>query len=234
MDDTLLRLMQDRHSERVRFEPNRRVPIEQLRMILEAARWAPTAHNMQNFQVVAVDDEQLLAAIGNIQSQISEVFVRENYLQLSFSEGELVKKKVGILASRFPKSWTTPGATLEETTVPLKNSIDDSPLLLLVIYDPTRRAPGSAGDVLGMISLGCVLENMWLMAQSLGISFQVLSVFSTASDEVKRMLRVPGDWNIAFACRLGYPASKADRSPRVRRDLAEFIHHNMFGQGSFG
>jgi len=28
---------------------------EYLRQILEAARWAPTPHNMENFEIVAVD-----------------------------------------------------------------------------------------------------------------------------------------------------------------------------------
>ena len=36
-----------------------------------------------------------------------------------------------------------------------------------------RRSPG---DVLGMMSLGCVMENMWLMAESLGIRFHILAL----------------------------------------------------------
>ncbi len=31
-----------------------------------------------------------------------------------------------------------------------------------------------------MMSLGCVLENMWLVAQSLGLGFQVISFLSGA------------------------------------------------------
>ena len=68
-----------------------------------------------------------------------------------------------------------------------------SPVLLIVIYDPRKRAPASEGDVLGFMSLGCVMENMWLMAQSLGISLQILSTFSgkTIEKEVKRILNIP-------------------------------------------
>ncbi len=29
------------------------------------ARWAPTAHNMQNFEVIVVDDNEVLEIIGN-------------------------------------------------------------------------------------------------------------------------------------------------------------------------
>jgi nitroreductase len=72
--------------------------------ILEAARWAPTAHNMQNFEIIVVDDKTQLEKLGKIKSRISEDFLRENYQQLSFSEEELLKKKVGILGTMFPPS----------------------------------------------------------------------------------------------------------------------------------
>jgi nitroreductase len=47
--------------------------------ILEAARWAPTAHNMQNFEIAIVDAEPTLAKIARVHSGTSREFVRENY-----------------------------------------------------------------------------------------------------------------------------------------------------------
>ena len=47
--------------------------------ILEAARWAPTAHNMQNFEIVVVDDKKSLAAISEIKRSPNLTFIRENY-----------------------------------------------------------------------------------------------------------------------------------------------------------
>ena len=101
----MLKLIEERHSSRVPFDRERPIAMGDLRQILEAARWAPTAHNMQNFEIIVVDDKELLDKIGNIQSQISEEFLRENYQQLSFSEEELRQKKVGILGAMFPPSW---------------------------------------------------------------------------------------------------------------------------------
>ena len=63
------------------------------------------AHNMQNFEILVVDDIELLEKIGNIKSRPSEDFVRENYEQLSSSEEELLKKKMGLLGTMFPPSW---------------------------------------------------------------------------------------------------------------------------------
>ena len=49
MSDTL-KLIQERYSSRVPFDRERLVAKEDLRQILEAARWTPSAHNMQEPQ----------------------------------------------------------------------------------------------------------------------------------------------------------------------------------------
>jgi nitroreductase len=171
--------------------------------------------------------------LGKIESHISEEFIQENYQQLSFSEEELRQKKVGILGTMFPPTWTDPakvGEAVREISS-LNRTIRGSPMLLIVIYDPKKRAPASDGDVLGMMSLGCVMENMWLMAQSLGIGFMIMSVFSADSieNEVKRVLNIPKNAKIAYACRLGYPVSAPAKYLRVRRDVEDLTHYNRFG-----
>ncbi len=231
----LLTLIQERQSMRIPFDPERVVSKEDLRQILEAARWAPTAHNMQNFEVVIVDDKELLAKIGNIKSRISLEFLRENAEQLSFSEEQLTKKKVGLLATMFPPTWRDP-AKLEAVardSAPswLKDTIRNSPVILIVLYDSRKRAPASEGDVLGFMSLGCIMENMWLMAHSLGIGFRIMSVFSAlpVQKELKSLLQIPDYLSIAFASCLGYPISTPFRYLRVRRNVGDFSHHNRFG-----
>ena len=230
-------IIQDRQSARVPFDPNRKVSRDDLKEILDAGRWAPTAHNMQNFSLVVVDDREVLEIIGNVKSRISEVFLRENYEQLSFSKEELVEKKTGILGSMFSPSWVDPSkmaeAASESAPMPLTQSIRGSPCLLIVVYDPKKRAPASEGDVLGFMSLGCVMENMWLMASSLGISLQILSSFAAppVEKQLKQVLGIPERLKIAYACRLGYPTGST-KYLRVRRDVEKFAHYNKFGNKS--
>jgi nitroreductase len=236
----ILRLMEQRRSFRVQFDPDRPVATEHLLRIIEVARWAPTPHNMQNFEVIVVDDKEVLKEIGNVKSRVSEAFIRENYQQLSRSEEELLQKKVGILGTGFPPDWRDASkldeAVRESRPSPLSRRIRGSPVLLIVVYDARKRAPASEGDVLGLMSLGCVMENMWLMAQSLGISVQVLSVFSSdpVDRDVKRILKIPEYMRVAFALRLGYPLSAPVESLRVRRDVEAFTHHNRFGNKGLG
>ena len=233
MSETL-KIIQERQSARVPFDQTRPISRENLEKILEAAKWTPTAHNMQNFEIIVVDDEAVLEKIGNIKSRISEEFLRENYEQLSFSREELMEKKTGILGAMFPPEWVDP-AKIAETVkkaapTPLNQSIRGSPMLLLVIYDSRKRAPASHGDVLGFMSLGCLMENIWLMTQSLSIGLQILSAFSAppAETDIKKLLGVPDYMKIAYTIRLGYPKN-ATNYLRVRRDIKDFTHHNQFG-----
>ncbi|HYA17942.1 MAG TPA: nitroreductase family protein [Bryobacteraceae bacterium] len=230
----LLKIMRRRRSARVLFDPARRIPKRDLNQLLEAARWAPTAHNMQNFEIVMVEDRDLLMRISQIHNPVSVTFVRENYRQLSFSEAELKAKKVGILAATFPPEWLKPDATPKEIRSVDRSGfqerqIESSSALGIVLYDPKRRAPASQNDFLGAISLGCVMENIWLMAESLGIAVHIVSSLSAppAETEIKRLLKIPRALRIAFSFRLGYAAEPV-RMPRVRRDIRDFTHFNSY------
>jgi len=231
----LLKLIQERHSTRLPFDPDRPIREEELRQILEAARWAPTAHNMQNFEIIVVDDKKILEELGALKGAISETFIQENYQQLSFSEEELLRKKVGVLATMFPPSWRTPGVkpVMEEGR---SRPFPVCPTLLIVLYDPSKRAPASEGDFLGIISLGCMMQNLWLESNSLGIDFQIISAIAggPVGIEVKRILAVPENLKIAFTARLGYAAAAPPHTLRVRRDIEDFSHHNHFGNKGIG
>ncbi len=226
----ILDIIRKRQSTRIPFNSERPVKGEDLKQVLEAGRWAPTAHNMQNFQIIIVDDKKVLDAIEKMETMVSETFIRENLEQLSFSEEELLKKKVGILGTMFPPAWKTPGYKPHKDRDSIR-PVQKSPVLLIVVYDPRRRAPDSEGDFLGIVSLGCVMENMWLMANSLGISFQVVSAIGRGpvEKEIKSILNIPDHLQIPFAFRLGYPVSPAAKNLRVRRDIEDFTHHNRFG-----
>jgi nitroreductase len=102
--------------------------------------------------------------------------------------------------------------------------------MMFVVYDATKRAPGSEGDPVGLISLGCVLENMWLVCESLELGLHVLTVVSDGPVEhkLKDVLHVPSNMKIALACSIGYAADPLASYTRVRRALNDFVHYNKF------
>ncbi len=141
----ILTLIKDRRSVRAPFDFAHPVAMQDIQQILEAARWSPTAHNMQNFEIVVVEDKELLKKLGEVKSPPSEVFIRENFEQLSFSEEELLKKKVGILGTMFPPVWRTSGADFTEVarnSEPsfLKDTMKGCPLVMIVIYDARQKS----------------------------------------------------------------------------------------------
>ena len=236
--DAILELIENRCSTRAPFDPNRPVSKADIKKIIEAGRWAPTAHNMQNFEVIVIDDKKVLGKMAQIKSKTSEAFIRENLQQLCFSEEELKKKKVGIMGSGFPPAWREASkldqAVKDVRPSPLSYAIKDSQSILIILYDSRKRAPASEGDVLGFLSLGCVMENMWLMAQSLGIGFQIVSTFSNepVAKELKKILDIPSYMVIGFSVRLGYPPQQG-KYLRVRREIKDFTHLNKYGNKKF-
>ncbi len=233
----LLALIRKRHSSRGEFNPDRNISKPVLARILEAARWAPTPNNMQNFQIVVVDDPRALALIGALSAEMSEAYLKENYALLSASEDELRLRKIGTLAGIYPRAWVDPEAwnptsDYRSQLTYLGKSLLQPKVLFVVLYDTNLRAPGSEGDTLGFMGLGCVMENMWLTAESLGLGMHILTVFSDShvEAEVRRVLKIEPQMKIAYACGLGYPADPTVDDVRVRRDLEEFVHHNAFRQ----
>jgi len=227
----ILDLIRDRRSLRVAFDPERPVSKDDLERVLEAARWTPTAHNMQNFEIVVVDDPAVLDALARLERPISETFIRENYEQLSFSEEELLQRKTGLLAAMFPPAWRRPdfkADALDESGISSRQRfLPASPVMLMVVYDPSRRAPASEGDFLGIISLGCLMENIWLEAEALGLGVQIVSSLAGAA-ELKDILGIPEDRRVAFSCRLGYPVEEPAEYLRVRRDVEDFTYFNRY------
>lgn len=157
------------------------------------------------------------------------------------SEEELKLKKIGVLSTLFPKSWQSPGLIPEhsrenEPEHPLlerHHGMLNCPALVLLLYNAARRAPASQGDFLGIMSLGCVLENMWLMADSMGIGFHAVSALGddTAEPQLKKLLNIPDVLRIAISFRLGYPI-ESPKYLRVRRDVSDFAHFNHYNKKS--
>jgi len=228
----LIQLIKERKSSRIPFDENRPVDPNTLQTVLEAATWAPTAHNMQNFEIIVVDDKSVLKKLSELKSSVSPVFLQENYPQLSFSEEELKKRKTGILASQFPPSWLSPEAQqgkLHQPASGLGKMVSNGPVLLLILYNPNHRAPASEGDFLGVMSLGFMLENLWLTATAQGLNVHIVSAFGNEplANEVKNLLDIPSELMITLGIRLGY-TEKDERRLRVRREVKDFVSYNQY------
>ncbi|MFH0896845.1 MAG: nitroreductase family protein [Candidatus Bathyarchaeota archaeon] len=219
----LLKLIQARQTDRVAFDPERGVEKADLWKILEASRWAPTPHNMQNFEVVIVDDKPVLESLSNIRRPPVGGDVQErlrNVDAYASSEEDLLKRKIGILVIN-PE-----GTRISGERAPL-----EGPVVGVVTFNPGKKPPNVDGEFLSILGLGCVMENMCLMAHSLGLGIQIQSRFTGgAEEEVKKILNIPAEMRVAFGFRVGYTVAKPSKYLRVRRDIGDFTYHNRFGK----
>ena len=176
-------------------------------------------------------DPAVLDALAEVERPTSEVFIKENYEQLSFSKEELLQRKTGLLASMFPAAWQTPdfkADALEGSGISSRQrALLAAPVMLVVVYDPSRRAPASEGDFLGIISLGCLMQNLWLEAEALGLGAQIVSSLADAVS-LKEILGIPENLRVAFSIRLGYPVQEPADYLRVRRGVQDFVFFNRY------
>ncbi len=82
---------------------------------------------------------------------------------------------MGILATQFPAWMRKPPFKPDANDPSLTEDrfgrlIRATAVLLIVLYDPTTRAAASEGDFQGHISLGCLMQNVWLAAADRGIA----------------------------------------------------------------
>jgi nitroreductase len=105
-----------------------------------------------------------------------------------------------------PRFWARGCQDLEQGF--LDATMRSCPVVVIVVCHARKRAPASDGDVLGLMTLGCDLQNMWLTAEARRIGMQVISVFSDqhVEDELRQILSIAQHMKIAFACRPGYPS----------------------------
>jgi len=54
-------IIRNSHSEPAPYDPDRRHAEADLRAFTEAARWPPTVHNMQNFEIIIIIDDKTTA-----------------------------------------------------------------------------------------------------------------------------------------------------------------------------
>lgn len=250
-------LVRRRPSEREASDPREPLSEQDVEAILDSARWAPAAHDMQHLDIVVVDRRETLRAIARVDAVPTVSLVKENAAQLSWREEELMARGTGLLGTMFPPSWWPDGGRparrelgVEHATGATEGAdgtggvadapraprgvlgevVWDSPMVLVVLYDPSVRAQASDGDFLGIVSLGCVLENMWLTATSLGIGMQMMSMSGGPDVErdVRALLGVPHRLRIAFACRLGYADAVLASPRRGRRPHEHSVHWNRY------
>lgn len=195
----------------IRFYKSDPVPREAIEEMIEAARWAPSAHNFQPTEFVVIQDDDT----RKFFSEIAIGAAKSLYGDLTLEEA---KKVTLTLPDHLQEGGD--GRQLQRISGDFYRYIYTAPLILLVVVDmgsPYYEADG------------------WMAVQNLLVAAKAMGFGSIATvrgvvrkkdrDSIRERMGVPDKYEILGIVLVGYP----DEEPEiVKRDLDELIHYEKF------
>jgi coenzyme F420-0:L-glutamate ligase/coenzyme F420-1:gamma-L-glutamate ligase len=176
---------------------------EVLFRILEASRWAPSAHNAQPWRFIVIQD--------------------------SATKRKLAKA----MASRWNKDMSKNGVPKEQRESLIKASVErfeNAPIIIIVCltmenmdeYPDDRRK--KTEYVMAVQSVAAAIENMLLAAHGEGLGSCWFCAPLFCQDVVRKILKIPQYVDPQALITLGYPADRPNPPPR--KTLEEIVHQN--------
>ncbi|KAB8143330.1 nitroreductase family protein [Chloroflexia bacterium SDU3-3] len=238
---------------------DRPVSPEHLRTILEMAARAPSHFNSQPWRFVAVQDAERRAALGEIagdsmrQLMAEGRFIQQYRHLFRFSQEEIEQSHDGIHFDNMPTVlrpfakyvFTERGTQMMNTfLVPrvlgndARKLVAGSPLLLGIALDRALYQPLELTGLYTSISLGAVVQTIWLTAIAQGMGMQFVSTPQEIPAQwarVSDLLGVPPEFELILLLRLGYedPALKRptiDWTSPQRKPVEELAFAERWGQ----
>jgi coenzyme F420-0:L-glutamate ligase/coenzyme F420-1:gamma-L-glutamate ligase len=191
-----LDLIRDRRSIR-RYKPDP-VPPDLIEKLLEAANWAPSAHNRQPWR---------LAVITNPESKSSLASAMGSRLREDLAADGVSKERIDQDATR---SF---------------NRISDAPLLVLLCltmddmdrYPDARRMQNEM--TMAVQSTAMAGQNLLLAAHALDLGACWMCAPLFCQETVKQTLQLPSGWQPQGLIALGFPDAKREKSRIAVTDL---------------
>jgi nitroreductase len=239
------------------FRPDPIAP-EHVRLILEMASHAPSHFNSQPWRFIVVQDQARRAAIADIAGASMRMLIEEGTFwkryskYFRFSQDEIDRTSDGIHFDKIP-SMLKPfaryvfsprgGAVINKFQVPrvLGNDahklVGTSPLLLGITLTRGEYQPQELSGLYSVISLGAVIQTIWVSANALGIGMQFVSTPMEVEgqwEKIVELLEVPDDQALLVLFRLGYvdPSIKRptiDWSSPQRKSVDELAYAERWG-----
>jgi nitroreductase len=179
-----------------RFRPDP-IPMDDLRLIIEAAVKAPSGGNRQPARFLVLTDRDLITRFGALY--------REAWWAKRRDEG---------------RPWKTRDDIPEEERSPrsaalLADEIKDAPAIVLAF----STAKGAASSVIPPV------QNLMLAARALGIGSVPTTLHPTVMDRVRALLGVPEEIDFHLCIPLGYPRGKFGPTQRLPTAETTYLNH---------
>lgn len=203
--------------------------------LLEMAACAPSHFNSQPWRFVVIQDPAVRQEIAEISGDSMRKlmdggrFWKRYRKYFRFSKEDIDAKGDGILIDNMPailrpfaKYIFTErgGEIMSRFQVPRvlgkesRNLVAGSPLLLGITLDTSEYKPDDLSGMYSLISLGAVMQTIWLSATKLGMGMQFISTPMEVEgqwDKIVKLLGIPPEHSLMVLYRLGYLPQDARR-----------------------
>ena len=185
----LLAIMRERRSiRRFTSEP---VPRAVLERLLEAARWAPSAHNRQPWRFAVLTNAERKAALADAMGARFRADLRAEGVDAAEIEAQLARSY----------------ARLTEAPALIVFFVSTT---AMATYAEARRQQGEY--IMATQSVALAVQNLLLAAHAEGLGACWICAPLFAPDEVRAALGVPQDWIAQGLIALGHPAERPVRT----------------------
>lgn len=239
------------------FQP-RPIAAEHIHTIIEMASHAPSHFNSQPWRFVVVQDEQRRQQIAEIAGESMRLLMEEGTFwrrysrYFRFSQSEVDQTADGIHLDNMPKVlkpfvryiFSPKGGTIvNKFQVPrvlghdAHKLVAGSPLILGITLTRTEYQQGELSSLYSVISLGAVIQTIWLAATSLGMGMQFISTPMEVDgqwEKIVDLLQIPDDQALVVLFRMGYLDKNAKRptidwSSPQRKSVSELAFAEEWG-----
>ncbi len=237
---------------------NKKVSEEHIELLVKAASHAPSHFNSQPWRFIVVTDESVIGKIakiaGDSMAQLMEDgrFWKQYRKYFRFSEEQIDKMKSGIYIDHMPqilkpfaKSIFSEkgGKVMAKFKVPKILGKDEeklvagSPVLLVILLTKDEYKKEELSGLYSVISMGAVIQNLWLTTTSMGMGMQFISTPGEIPENwnaIVKMLAVPDDYQMMAIFRMGYvdPEMKRptiDWKSSQRKGVEELAFRDKWG-----
>jgi nitroreductase len=238
---------------------DRPVDPEHTRLILELAARAPSHFNSQPWRFVVIEDAERRGAIADIAGGSMRQLMADGrfwqqyrkFFRLSAEQAEATKDGIhfdnmpAVLKPFAKYLFTERGAQMMNTfQVPrvlgndARKLVAGSPLILGIALSRELYKPGELTGLYTMISLGAVIQTIWLTATSVGMGMQFVSTPQEIPEQwalISAMLGVPDDFELMVLFRMGYEDGTLRRptidwSSPQRKGIDELAFRERWGE----
>jgi nitroreductase len=238
---------------------DKKVSPEHIEMLIKMASHAPSHFNSQPWRFIVITDESIIKKIAKIAGdsmvQLMEDgrFWKQYMKYFRFSKEEIEKTKDGIHIDHLPavlKPFIRTifsekgGKVMAKFKVPriLGNDeeklVANSPVLFIILLTKDEYKKEELSGFYSVISMGAVIQNLWLSTTALGMGMQFISTPGEIHqnwNEITSILKIPDTHEMMAIFRMGYtdPDMKRptiDWKSSQRKEPEELAFSNIWGE----